>query len=70
MGEVSEDYESAMIGAYLAQREAALPGLAQSGQKTPALEPGDPGLWVAAITFQAVRRIGPPLSPKGIPGRT
>jgi hypothetical protein len=60
LGEISEDYDSAMIAAYLAQRETR-PGLRQSAQKIPALdEQCDPGLCVAAMTFQAVRRIGPP----------
>lgn len=60
MGEISEDYDSAMIAAYLGQREAK-PGLLQSAQKIPALdEQCDPGLCVAAITFQAARQIGPP----------
>jgi hypothetical protein len=50
-----------MIAAYLAQREAKLRGLLQGAQQIPALdEQCDPGLCVAAITFQALRRIGPP----------
>jgi hypothetical protein len=61
LGEISEDYDSAMIAAYLAQREATLRGLLQGAQQIPGLdEPCDPGLW-APIAFQGVRRLGSPL---------
>lgn len=69
LGEISEDYDSAMIAAYLAQREAML-ALLQSAPEIPALdEQSDPGSYLAEITFKPPGELDR-RRPRGIPART